>query len=58
VSDGGREKPKRFGRALRLSAKKRRLERIYDLAYMGGWPSWIARVAKPDLHSFIAFLCW
>jgi len=35
--------PKRFGRALRLSAKKRRLERLYDLVYAGGWPSWIAR---------------
>lgn len=36
-------RPKRFGRALRLSAKKRRMERIYDFAYAGGWPSWIAR---------------
>jgi len=35
--------PRRFGRALRLSAKKRRLERIYDYAYIGGWPSWLAR---------------
>lgn len=35
--------PRRFGRALRLSAKKRRLERLYDLAYVGGWPSWLAR---------------
>jgi predicted MPP superfamily phosphohydrolase len=43
VSDGNNERPKRFGRALRLSAKKRRLERLYDLAYTGGWPSWIAR---------------
>jgi predicted MPP superfamily phosphohydrolase len=37
------ESPRRFGRALRLSAKKRRLERLYDYAYLGGWPSWIAR---------------
>jgi uncharacterized protein len=37
------DSPRRFGRALRLSAKKRRLERLYDLAYMGGWPSWLAR---------------
>ena len=35
--------PRRFGRALRLSAKKRRLEHLYDLMYVGGWPSWIAR---------------
>lgn len=35
--------PRRFGRALRLSARKRRLERLYDLAYAGGWPSWLAR---------------
>ena len=35
--------PRRFGRALRLSAKKRRMERLYDLVYTGGWPSWIAR---------------
>jgi len=28
---------------LRLSARKRRLERIYDFAYAGGWPSWLAR---------------
>ena len=35
--------PKRFGRALRLSTKKRRLERLYDFVYTGGWPSWIAR---------------
>jgi uncharacterized protein len=35
--------PRRFGRALRLSARKRRLERIYDFAYVGGWPSWLAR---------------
>ena len=37
------DSPRRFGRALRLSAKKRRLERLYDLAYIGGWPSWLAR---------------
>lgn len=37
------ESPRRFGRALHLSAKKRRLERLYDYAYLGGWPSWIAR---------------
>ena len=37
------DSPRRFGRALRLSAKKRRLERLYDYAYLGGWPSWIAR---------------
>jgi predicted MPP superfamily phosphohydrolase len=43
VSDGAGEEPRRFGRALRLSAKKRRLERLYDLVYAGGWPSWIAR---------------
>ena len=43
MSDGAGDKPRRFGRALRLSAKKRRLERIYDLVYSGGWPSWIAR---------------
>jgi uncharacterized protein len=41
VTDDSR--PKRFGRALRLSAKKRRMERLYDLVYTGGWPSWIAR---------------
>ena len=35
--------PRRFGRALRLSARKRRLERLYDFAYVGGWPSWLAR---------------
>ena len=35
--------PKRFGRALRLSAKKQRMERLYDLLYAGGWPSWLAR---------------
>jgi len=35
--------PRRFGRALRLSPRKRRLERLYDLAYVGGWPSWLAR---------------
>jgi uncharacterized protein len=35
--------PRRFGRARRLSARKRRLERLYDLAYVGGWPSWLAR---------------
>lgn len=35
--------PRRFGRALRLSARKRRLERLYDLVYVGGWPSWLAR---------------
>jgi hypothetical protein len=35
--------PRRFGRALRLSARKRRLERLYDLVYAGGWPSWLAR---------------
>jgi predicted MPP superfamily phosphohydrolase len=37
------DSPRRFGRALRLSRKKRRLERLYDLAYIGGWPSWLAR---------------
>jgi len=37
------DSPRRFGRALRLSAKKRRLERLYDYAYTGGWPSWLAR---------------
>ena len=37
------ETPNRFGRALRLSAKKRRMERLYDLLYTGGWPSWLAR---------------
>ena len=37
------DSPRRFGRALRLSARKRRLERIYDVAYVGGWPSWLAR---------------
>ena len=36
-------RPRRFGRALRLSAKKRRLERLYDFMYAGGWPSWLAR---------------
>ena len=36
--------PRRFGRALRLSARKRQLERLYDFAYAGGWPS---RLAKP-----------
>jgi predicted MPP superfamily phosphohydrolase len=35
--------PRRFGRALHLSARKRWLERLYDLAYAGGWPSWLAR---------------
>jgi predicted MPP superfamily phosphohydrolase len=35
--------PRRFGRALRLSARKRRMERLYDLVYAGGWPSWLAR---------------
>ncbi len=35
--------PRRFGRALRLSARKRRMERLYDLVYTGGWPSWLAR---------------
>ena len=35
--------PRRFGRALHLSARKRRLERLYDVAYVGGWPSWLAR---------------
>jgi predicted MPP superfamily phosphohydrolase len=46
VSERGSESgpaPRRFGRALRLSAKKRRLERLYDLVYAGGWPSWLAR---------------
>lgn len=38
-----REGPRRFGRALRLSAKKQRMERLYDLVYAGGWPSWLAR---------------
>lgn len=37
------ESPRRFGRALRVSARKRRLEHLYDLAYIGGWPSWLAR---------------
>ena len=37
------DSPRRFGRALRLSAKKRRLERLYDYAYVGGWPSRLAR---------------
>lgn len=37
------DSPRRFGRALRLSARKRRLERLYDYAYIGGWPSWLAR---------------
>jgi predicted MPP superfamily phosphohydrolase len=37
------DSPRRFGRALRLSTKKRRLERLYDYAYTGGWPSWLAR---------------
>jgi hypothetical protein len=35
--------PRRFGRALRLSAKKRRMERLYDFVYAGGWPSWLAK---------------
>jgi len=35
--------PKAFGRALRLSARKRRMERLYDLLYAGGWPSSLAR---------------
>ena len=39
MSDG----PQRFGRALWLSARKRRMEWLYDVAYTGGWPSWIAR---------------
>jgi uncharacterized protein len=38
-----RDSPRRFGRALRLSARKRRMERLYDFMYFGGWPSWLAR---------------
>ena len=34
---------RRFGRALRLSARKRRIEHLYDIVYAGGWPSWLAR---------------
>jgi uncharacterized protein len=26
-----------------MTARKRRMERLYDLVYTGGWPSWIAR---------------
>src|SRR3982751_5497706 len=37
------DSPRRFGRALRLSARKRRMERLYDVMYLGGWPSWLAR---------------
>ena len=35
--------PRRFGRALRLSSRTRRLEQLYDFMYAGGWPSWLAR---------------
>jgi predicted MPP superfamily phosphohydrolase len=37
------DEPRRFGRALRLSARKRQMEKLYDLLYAGGWPSWLAR---------------
>ena len=37
------DSPKAFGRALRASPRKRRLERLYDFLYTGGWPSWLAR---------------
>jgi uncharacterized protein len=37
------DEPRRFGRALRASARKRRMEHLYDLLYVGGWPSWLAR---------------
>jgi predicted MPP superfamily phosphohydrolase len=37
------DSPRRFGRALHLSVRKQRMERLYDFAYFGGWPSWLAR---------------
>ena len=36
-------RPRRFGRALRMTPRKRLMEVVYDYAYLGGWPSVLAR---------------
>jgi hypothetical protein len=38
-----RHGPRRFGRALHLTPKKRLMERLYDALWAGGWPSAAAR---------------
>ena len=37
-------RPRRFGRARHLTARKRATQRLYELAYRGGWPSRVARL--------------
>src|SRR5690349_3660327 len=37
-------RPRRFGRARHLPARRRATEYLYDLAYSGGWPAALARL--------------
>src|SRR5690348_6383258 len=38
------KRPRRFGRARHLPARRRATELMYDLAYVGGWPAMLARL--------------
>ena len=41
--DDRERRPRRFGRARHLTARRRAMEVVYDALYRGGWPSRIAR---------------